>query len=211
MEYEIVAQPSSAMVKVYLKSGETISVESGSMVAMSGELQIQTKSRGLFRAMAAMENVYLNQFTAQTDASIWFAPSLPGDIRYITLQDKGLIVASSAYLAHHGEINQEIVWRGLKGFMGGGGLLWLRLRGQGGVWVNSCGAIEEKEVKPGEKLVVDNLHLVCMDDTLEYEVRRFGSFRSFFLGGEGFVFEVKGDGRLYLQTRNPSIYYGKSK
>ena len=58
---------------------------------------------------------------------------------------------------------------------------------------------------------MDNFHLVCMDDTLSYKIRKFGGLKSFLFGGEGLVFEVEGEGKIYLQTRNPSFYYRLSK
>ena len=44
-----------------------------------------------------------------------------------------------------------------------------------------------------------------MDESLEYKIRKFGGFKSALLGGEGF--DVEGEGRIYIQTRNPSIYF----
>ena len=213
MRYEIVAQPGYAMVKVFLDIGETVYGEAGSMVAISGEVKIETQYKGIFKALTAQESIFINKFTAQSkEASVWLAPFVPGDIRYIEVKrGKGLILASSVYLAHHGEIERNVVWRGLKGMLGGGGLIWLKLTGEGGIWVNSCGAIIEKEVKPGEKFIMDNFHLVCMEDTLSYKIRKFGGLKSFLLGGEGLVFEVEGGGKIYLQTRNPSFYYRLSK
>jgi len=213
MRYEIVAQPGYAMVKVFLDIGEAVYGEAGSMVAISGEVKIETQYKGIFKAFTTQESIFINKFIAQSkEASVWLAPFVPGDIRYIEMKrGKGLILASSVYLAHHGEIERNVVWRGLKGILGGGGLIWLKLTGEGGVWVNSCGAIIEKEVKLGEKFIRDNFHLVCMDDTLSYKIRKFGGLKSFLLGGEGLVFEVEGEGKIYLQTRNPSFYYRLSK
>jgi len=54
---------------------------------------------------------------------------------------------------------------------------------------------------------LDNTHLVAMDDTLDYSIRKFGGLKTFFFGGEGFVFTVRGSGRLLLQSRNPAIWY----
>ncbi len=211
MNYEVIGEPSYSLVKVNLEAGEEVFVEAGSMVAMEGDFEVETRSRGLFKALISEEGLFLNKFVAKESGSIWFAPSLPGNIRYIELKDNGVVVVSTAYLAHHGEIKQEVIWRGFRGIIGGGGLLWLRLKGQGGIWINGCGEIVEKEIKGDKKFTLDNLHLVCMDDTLDFNIRKFGGLKSFLLGGEGLVMDVKGTGRLYLQTRNPSIFFAKRK
>ncbi len=47
----------------------------------------------------------------------------------------------------------------------------------------------------------DNFHFVAMPASTKYKIRKFGGWKSFFLGGEGFVVEVEGPTVLYLQTR----------
>jgi uncharacterized protein (TIGR00266 family) len=199
------------MLKLFLNSGETAVSEAGAMVAMEGQFDVKTESRGILRAVASKETIFQNTYTSQeNNACLWLAPPLPGDIKYLELKGRGMVVNSTSYLAHHGDIKQEIVWRGMKGLMGGGGLFWLKISGHGGVWVNACGEILERDAKPGEKLTIDNTHLVCMDDTINYSIRRFGGLKSTIFGGEGFVFDVNGQGKIYLQSRSPSIYYTKT-
>jgi len=46
-----------------------------------------------------------------------------------------------------------------------------------------------------------------MDDTLDYNIRKFGGLKTFFFGGKGFVFIVRGALSLLLQSRKPAIWY----
>ena len=41
-----------------------------------------------------------------------------------------------------------------------------------------------------------------MDPTVKYKIRKFGGWKSFFLGGEGVVAELEGPGRVLIQTRS---------
>jgi len=209
MEFEILCKPSYSVLKVKLRRGESVEAEAGALMMYEGDIEVKTRSRGILRALAGGESLFVNVYVARSsEACIWLAPPLPGDIVYIPLDgSRGVIVNDKAYLASHGDIEHRVVWRGLRGVFGGGGLLWLHFRGVGGIWVNAYGSIIEREVKPGESLVIDNVHLVAMDDTLDYEIRRFGSLKTLLFGGEGFVFRVRGHGRLYLQSRNPAIWY----
>jgi len=59
----------------------------------------------------------------------------------------------------------------------------------------------EKEFGLGERITVDNFHLVAMDDKARWSVGKFGGWKSFFFGGEGLVVNIEGPGRVYLQTR----------
>ena len=212
MKYEIVGAPAYSMLKVSLNTGERIAGEAGAMMAIEGNVKAETKGRGLFKAIAGGEALFLNYYTAEADdAVIWLAPPLPGDIQHIELKGEGVIVNDKCYLAHYGDLQQKVTWRGLKGVFGGGGLAWLKVSGNGSLWVNSNGCIIEQPVKPGQQMTIDNVHLVAMDETLEYKIRKFGGLKTMMFGGEGFVFDVKGEGRIYLQTRNPSIYYQKRK
>ena len=208
MKYEILHRPSYSILKIDLEPGEEIKAEAGALMMTEGDVRVSTKSRGILRALSSSESLFINIYRAEDRASIWLSPPVPGDVMYIPLNGtSGVIVNDRCYLADHGNLKHEIVWRGLRGVFGRGGLVWLHFKGIGGLWVNAYGAIVEKEVKAGEKLTIDNVHLVAMDDSLDYEIRKFGGMKSFILGGEGFVFSVKGEGRIFLQTRNPTIWY----
>ncbi len=209
MEYDILYRPSYSVLRVKTQAGEEIDAEPGALMMMKGEYEVKTRGRGLLRALAGGESFFVNTYVSKRDDSeLWLVPPWPGDIEYIGLDgSRGLIVNDKAYLAAHGNIEYKTVWRGLRGMFGGGGLVWLLFKGKGGVWVSSYGAIAKVEARDGYELTIDNTHLVAMDDTLEYDIKRFGKLKSFIFGGEGFVFCVKGTGRIYLQTRNPAIWF----
>lgn len=157
--------------------------------------------RGLLRGIAGTEAVFLNNYKARGQAEVLLAPSLPGDIAYIPLEGESYVVQDSSYLAHRGEVDVEVAWRGLKGVLAEGELMWLRLRGRGGAWVNSYGAMGRLELKAGERVTLDNLHFVALNENAKWKIRKFGGWKSFLLGGEGLVVEVEGLGTLFYQTR----------
>ncbi len=180
--------------------------EPGAMLLMRGPVEVSTSSlgvmRGLLRALLGGESFFLNTFRAQGQAEVWLAPSAPGDIRYLPLEGNGYVLQDTAYLAHHGQVEVGVAWRGFKGLLTEGELVWLRVRGHGGVWVCAFGALEETHLEAGERAVVDNFHFVAMDEGARYHVRTFGGLKSFLLGGEGIVAEVEGPTRLLVQTRH---------
>ena len=208
MEWRIDSKPSYSILKVKLNPGERVYAEPGAMVFMSSGIEVETKARGgvlksLLRSMLAGESFFINTFHAREPGEVWFAPSLPGDIHYVEIHgDRGLVVQDTSYLAHHGEIDLTVTWRGLRGLLAEGELVWLKLVGEGGAWITSYGGIEELELKPGERVIIDNFHFVAMDDGMNWNVRKFGGIKSFLFGGEGFVVEVEGPGRVYIQTRS---------
>ena len=206
MKWEIVQGPAYAMLKINLNPGESVTAEAGAFVAGKGDYEVKTHTGGgiltaLARRLAGGESIFLNTFIARTPTELWFAPSLPGDIKYLEL-DGELIVQDMSFLVSHGDTRLTVAWKGFKGLLAEGELVWLKVTGRGGVWVNSYGAIETIELRPGESMILDNFHFVAMDSSIDYKIRKFGGWKSFFLGGEGVVAELYGPGRVLVQTRS---------
>ncbi len=212
MKWNVTCKPSYSLLKVELEPGETVTTEPGAMVYMKGDIEIKTSSggilKGIMRSMLGGESFWLNTYRARSHAEIWFAPSLPGDIEALNIDGKGLIIQDTSYLAHHGDISIGTAWRGFRGLLAEGELFWLKAEGRGLVWVTSYGGLEKLELKPGERVIVDNFHFVAMDDGMKWKVRKFGGLKSFLFGGEGLVIEVEGPGRLVLQTRSLPPFIG---
>lgn len=210
MEWEIRNKPSYSILRIKLQQGEEVTAEPGAMVYMSSGIEVKTESKGvlkgLMRKFLGGESFFLNTFIARQQGEVWFAPSLPGDIKYVEIEPgRDLIVQDTSYLAHHGDINVSVAWRGLRGLLAEGELFWLKLSGKGGAWITSYGGIEEVDLKPGEKVIVDNFHFVAMSSTLKWRIRKFGNLKTFLFGGEGIVVEVEGPGKLLIQTRSLPI------
>jgi uncharacterized protein (TIGR00266 family) len=206
MRWEVVQNPAYTLLKVYLEHGEDVTSEPGAMVLMRGPIGIKTHTggigSGLKRALLGGEALFLNTYIAEGPSQVWFAPPLPGDITYVPLTNNALIIQDTSYLAHHGNVKLTTAWRGLRGVLTEGSLVWLKAEGQGGVWLNSYGGIERVDILPGEKIIVDNFHFVAMSDGMKWHIRKFGGIKSFILGGEGIVAEVEGPGTIYVQTRS---------
>ncbi len=205
-EWEIEAKPAYSVLKVKLSPGESVTSEAGAMMLMRGDVSVSTSTGGgllgaLVRKVAAGETVFVNTYTTNSGGEVWFVPSIPGDIEYIPLNGESYVVQDTSYLAHHGDIRLGVAWRGMRGLLAEGEMVWLKVEGTGGVWVSSFGAMEKIELQPGERITVDNFHFVAMPSNVRWEVRKFGGFKSFILGGEGLVFDVTGPAKVYLQTR----------
>lgn len=207
MRWEVSKSPSYTLLKVHLeRAGESVTSEPGAMVLMRGPVRIKTHTGGLAaglkRALMGGESLFMNTYVSEGPAEIWFAPSMPGDVSYIPLEGNAYVIQDFSYLAHHGDVKITTAWRGFKGLLAEGNLIWLKAEGHGGVWVNSFGGIEKLELAPGETITIDNFHFVAMSDGMRWSVRKFGGIKSFILGGEGIVIDVQGPGTLLLQTRS---------
>ena len=72
--------------------------------------------------------------------------------------------------------------------------------------MSAYGAIESRELGPGQQLTVDTGHMVGWSEGVQYNVRKVGNWKSTMLSGEGLVVDLTGPGRIYLQSRSPEDF-----
>ncbi|MCE2500732.1 MAG: TIGR00266 family protein [Dehalococcoidia bacterium] len=204
--------PSYSLLTIDLDAGESIKAEPGAMVAQQG-VDMRTGmggGGGLFggiRRMMGGESFFVNTFTAERSGGwVSLAPPAPGDIgEFDLMPGTNLFIQSSSFLASTGNIQLDSQFQGFRGFFSGESLFFLRAyaeRGAGTVYYNSFGAIKEVPVAPGEDLVVDTGHLVAFSDDVDYSIGKVGGIRSLIGGGEGLVMRFRGNGHVWVQTRN---------
>lgn len=215
MRSEILARPSASVAKLTLDAGERVVCEVGAMIAMSSGMLVQTTSHkkggGGFWAgvkrMAAGENFFLNEFTAQQDAqTLILGPGIAGDVIEHQLTGGSLIVQGSSWLASSTGVSVDASFQGFSNALfSGEGMFWVKCSGVGPVFLNSFGAIYEVDVQ--DKHIVDSGHIVAFEDTLKFEVSKLGdSWIESFLSGEGLVCHFQGQGKLYCQSHNPPSF-----
>ncbi len=209
MKYEIKYRPSYSLLVVGLEQGENITAEAGAMTYMSLNIQMRTRARGgiwdtLKVGLLGRQSLFVNDYIAQGGpGEIGFVAAPIGDLEKLTLDgQRGYIVQRSSYVASQSSVNLDIQWQGFTRGIFGQGLFMIKTSGVGDLFINTFGAIDKHDLLPGEKLIVDNFHLVAFSDTCSYEVKTLGGLKEFALSGEGLVVEVTGPGEVLLQTKN---------
>ena len=212
MQIDLMAQPASAAAKITLESGESITAETGAMIAMSKGLTVETTSRqrggkgGIMKGLKRMfsgESFFLNHFTAEEDhQELLIGPSLIGDVVQHELNGT-MVVQGSSWLASANDIQVDTTWQGFgNAIFSGEGLFWVKCSGNGPLLLNSFGAVYPIDVD-GD-YVVDTGHIVAFEDSLSFKIGKSNkSWLGSFFGGEGLVCRFSGQGRLYCQTHNP--------
>lgn len=212
MQVEIKYQPSYSLAIVRLEPNESIQAEAGAMVSMSANLEIDTTMKGgmlgaLTRNILGGETLFANTFTSRGGpGEITLAPSLPGDIATMRINNETLFVQSGSFLASTPEINLDLKWGGSKTFFGSEGLFLLKASGSGPVLLCSYGAVHKVPMDGKSPYICDTGHVVAFTQGLDYEVRKVGNWKSTILSGEGLVCEFRGSGDLYLQTRSTQAF-----
>ena len=211
MEYEIFHRPSYAMLNMQLSAGENVSAEAGAMVSMSSGIEIETSMRGglfggLRRKFLGGESFFINTFSAAQNGEVNFAPSLPGDIYAVELNNEVIFAQSGSFIASTAGVEVDTSWGGAKTFFSGEGLFLLKISGSGTVFLSSYGAIHEIVLEAGQSYTVDTGHMVSFAEGVGYSVKRVGGLKSTLFSGEGLVVELTGPGKVTIQSRSTDAF-----
>jgi uncharacterized protein (TIGR00266 family) len=207
MQVEISSGPAFAFGEITLPAGGRVRAEAGAMAMTRGDVSITTSTQGGFmkglKRSLGGESFFVNDFTSSRGGVVAVAAALPGDMSLVTLRPTGsLLVQSGSWVASDPTVDVDSKWGGGKTFFSGEGLILLRCSGSGDLLLSAYGGILAHTLAPGETMTLDTGHVVAFDDTVQYSVRKAGSWKSTILGGEGLVTDFTGPGRLWMQTRS---------
>lgn len=214
MQFFIENSPVFTTLRIQMSKGESFRGEAGAMVSMSPAIHLQAKSsgKGLFGTLKSAiggESFFASLFTAEDgDGEVILAPDLAGDIMEMRLENRTVFAQGGAYLA--GSPGLEISTSGsLKAMISGEGLFLQKITGTGVLFLNSYGAIIEKQLNSGETYIVDTNHIVAFEESVNYRIKKAskGLF-STFASGEGLVCEYTGPGKIWIQSRNLPAFAG---
>ena len=210
MKYKIFGGQMPA-VTVRLDAGESIYTQSGGMSWMTEGISMETNLKGgLGKSLGRLfsgESLFMATYTAQKEADITFAASLPGEIRPFRIEPGQEYVAQKgAFLCATPGVTLSAVVNGMKsGLFGGEGFVLQRLSGEGLVFLELDGAIQEIELQAGEKLIVDTGNVALFESQVSYSAQMVKGFKNILFGGEGlFLTTLTGPGKVWLQTLTAS-------
>jgi uncharacterized protein (TIGR00266 family) len=211
MKVSVEHRPSYALGIVDLAAGETVRAETGAMVSMTANVQVESGLQGgllksAMRKVLGGESFFVNTFTAVGGpGQVTFAPSLPGDIDVLEVSGE-LFVQSGSFLAGEQQIEIETKWGGAKSFFGSEGLFLLHLKGRGTSLISSFGAIHKMTLDGTNSMIIDTGHVVAFGPGVEWKVKKVAGLFTSLVSGEGLVCEFSGRGDVWLQTRSNQAF-----
>ena len=207
MDYEIIKNP-MGLIQFSMNKGDKVTAEAAAMVFMRGDIETVTRMRkgGFLKSLKAAalggESFFVNDFIANSDnCSLGLTGNTLGDIEVIHV-DEEFIVQSGAFVGSTGGLTLDTKWQGFTKGIFGSNLFMLKTVGTGEMFVNAWGGIIKKELKDGEKMILDNYQLVALSSRASYRVTKHGGFKTTLFGGEALVIEIVGPGTVYIQTKN---------
>lgn len=210
---------------VSLAKGEKIYCESNAMVMMETSLELKGKMTGgigaaLMRTFANGESFFQQHIEAlRGDGDCLLSPTLPGAMRLLDVGNElGMqyMISDGAFVAASAGVELKVRTQSLGNalFAQSGGFFITETAGSGQLAVSGFGALSILEVTPGKDVVIDNAHVVCWDNRLQYEISITTGSSGGFLGnlinsqtsGEGMVLKFSGTGKILVCSRNRATF-----
>lgn len=207
MKYEIQGG-AFPIVICTLQKGETMKNETGAMAFMTSDMKMETSTgggllKGLGRALAG-DSLFLNFFTAESNnEKIGFSACTPGKIMPIQLNGSNTIIGQkNAFLAAEDSVDVDIFFKKKlgAGLFGGEGFILQKFSGNGMVFLEIDGEVIEKDLQPGEKLLLDPGHIAAMDESVDFDIERVKGAKNILFGEGLFFAKLTGPGKVWIQT-----------
>ncbi|MDE2404080.1 MAG: TIGR00266 family protein [Sphingomonadales bacterium] len=207
MRYEISGTVMQT-VSIDLVPGETVFSQTASMAWMSDSIRMDTHTGG--GLMAGLKRVFsggglfITEFTADRPGHVAFAPRFPGQIVPVQLAaGESLVCRKETFLCAEKSVTLDIFFQQRlgAGFFAGEGFILQKVTGPGTVFLDLSGEVVEKELAPGERLLVHAGHIGMQDPSVSIDIQMLRGFRNILFGGEGlFLATLTGPGRVWLQS-----------
>ena len=220
VDYEIKGSEMQ-FVEVELDPGEAAVGEAGSMLYMDAGIGMDTvfgdgsasqsgllgKLMGAGKRLITGESLFTTVYTNQaaTKLRIAFAAPYPGKILPMDLRQLGgmLICQKDAFLCAAKGVSLGIYLQQKMsvGFFGGEGFIMQKLEGDGLAFVHAGGTVLQRELQPGQTLLIDTGCVVAFTPTVNFEIQYVGKIKTALFGGEGLFFaKVTGPGTVWMQS-----------
>lgn len=195
-------------VSIDLEPGEVVFSQTNSMCWMNDAVEMNTHTGGGFFAGLKRSfgggSFFITDFTARGAGHVAFAPRFPGTILPIRLvEGQSLICRKETFLCAEKTVTLEIAWQKRlgAGFFGGEGFILQKVTGPGVVFLDLSGEVVEKDLAPGERLLVHAGHVGVMDPSVGFDIQMVRGFKNILFGGEGlFLATLTGPGHVALQS-----------
>eukprot|EP00397_Hematodinium_sp_SG-2012_P056521 GEMP01069837.1.p1 GENE.GEMP01069837.1~~GEMP01069837.1.p1 ORF type:complete len:269 (+),score=48.08 GEMP01069837.1:61-867(+) len=218
----------SQLLEIKVPPGQQVMFEPGSFQHASKNFKIGIEmyggcGDGCKRACCAREPCCFMSIKNESSNPdiVGLTPNFPAHVLPIDLSDpkrRGMYFKNGSllgFMSNNFKMTYEFAGC-FRGLCGGFGCCYQKLEGTGFAYLNAGGFCFEKNLAPGEEVVVDESAVVTWDNTVKFELITAGGCLTCCCGGEGlFLAKFTGPGSVTLQTMSFEQYkaavyaYGK--
>lgn len=194
-------------VNAEIQPGEVLQSQAGSMVQMSGNVDMKSKMEGgLFAGIKRSlsgSSFMLVKYTANGGpGQVSLAGKAPGKILDIDTAKGAWICQKTAYLCSEESVQLDMAFQKKIGsiFFGGEGLILQKISGTGMAFIHACGDFNVVDLAPGQVLKVSTSNAVAWQDGVKYDIASIGIKNALFSGEGLFVTTLTGPGKVVIQS-----------
>ncbi len=166
MLFKVRCRPAFAALFITLDPGEKITVKTGSIISMDGDVTVKTQFCGfwlsaLVRKCLGGTDVFVDYLTNETDypITVVLSQTTIGDIERIDLSEGALCLQPGVFLAYTKKVKIKNCWAGFGSWLVGEGLFKTKFQGKGRVFIAAYGGIIKKTIY--QDLVMSQGHLLA--------------------------------------------------
>ncbi|MDH7448015.1 TIGR00266 family protein [Aquimarina sp. 2201CG14-23] len=203
MNTKILGYPNSYL-EVQLEEGEEFIVEKGGMILANGSYELETKIEAKtvnnwVAKIVGGKSLTYNIYKAKSALTMLFSPGKNADLFEIDVQEEdSILIEADVHFGRTKNLNLVLAKQGFKNTLNDG--LKLRTIGSGALFLIGFGKILKHNIDSDTPILVDQDALIAYDERLEVKTVSKG-LKELVTSGEGYLFEIKGKGRIWLQTR----------
>jgi uncharacterized protein (TIGR00266 family) len=201
------------VLEVELEPNESVFSESGELSWMTSNIQMTTHTQmggggglfGVIKRVAGGGSLFMTEYRAvQAAGSVSFATKVPGHIVPVQLgQGTDYMVHRHGFLCATPQVTISVGFQQSlgAGIFGGSGFMLQRIGGQGTAWLELSGELIQKNLGPGETLLVHPGHVGAFQASMGFQITMVPGIKNMIFGGDGiFLAVLQGPGTAWLQT-----------
>ncbi len=208
MNFKISNYPSSYLV-VELDQHDKIITEKGALIFCDGEYKQENKIeaknyKNWIAKIFGGKSLTYNIYTAQEHIKLALSVKDNAEIFEIGIKDdNSIIFEPHLHFARTLGLEIKLVQKGIKNTLNDG--FKLKTYGSGHLFLKGYGKIIEQSIHSDKPIYVDENALIAYEDKLHVKtISR--SVKELITSGEGFLYAIKGEGKIWIQTREKGEY-----
>ncbi|HYF02350.1 MAG TPA: AIM24 family protein [Patescibacteria group bacterium] len=209
MNYTISDYPGTYLT-IELRKDEKIIVEKGTLIYCDGEYtfakKIEAKSYKSVIAKMSGKSFSYNVYGAKEPLKIVFSAKDTAEIFSVEVDaDVPVFFEPCLHFARTEGLEVSLVNKDWKSTLSDG--LKLKTAGAGTLFLKGYGRVIELDIDSEKAMFVDENALIAFEERLDVRMVSRG-VKDILTSGEGFLFAVRGKGRIWLQTREKMDFAG---
>lgn len=208
MTFSISSYPSSYLT-ISLNKDESIITEKGALIFCDGEYsqtnKIEAKNyKNWFAKIFGGKSLTYNIYKANETLKIALSTKDNSEIFCINITENNpIIFEPNLHFARTESVEITLKKNNLKNTLNDG--LKLKTSGNGTLFLKGYGKIIEQTIDTEKPVYIDENALIAYENQLELKtISR--SLKEVITSGEGFLYAIKGNGKIWLQTREKGNY-----